>query len=97
MVLSVDQQDHLLRRVSFTLNALESTKGAEVHVDLSVHRQLAGVVWPTQFYEHIDRPVNLDAHRWHLLGFDVNRGYGVADLGPSLRGKAVAPATALTN
>ncbi len=60
--------------MQFTLNALESTKGAEVHVDLMDHRRLAGVLWPTRYSERIDRPVNLPAHRWQLLGFDVNRG-----------------------
>lgn len=93
VVLYVDRQTHLLRRVSFTLNALESTQGAEVHVDLSEHRRFAGVEIPTRFYERIDRPVNLDAHRWQLLGFDANRGYAAADIaGPSFKGKAAAPA-----
>ena len=32
VVLFIDHQDHLLRRVQFTLNALESTRGAEVQV-----------------------------------------------------------------
>ena len=92
VVLFIDQQSHLLRRVSFTLNTLESTQGAEVHVDLSEHQKLAGVMFPTRFYEHIDRPVNLDAHRWQLLGFDANRGYTAADLtGPAFKGKTVAP------
>ena len=93
VVLYIDRQTHLLRRVSFTLNTLESTRGAEVHVDLSEHKRLAGVMFPTRFYEHIDRPVNLDAHRWELLGFDVGRGYPAADLaGPGFKGKAAAPA-----
>ena len=68
-------------------------------MDLSGHQKLAGVMFPTEFYEHIDRPVNLDAHRWQLLGFDANRGYRTADLAqPSgtaiFGGKAAAPATA---
>ena len=93
VVLYIDRQNHLLRRVSFTLNALESTQGAEVHVDLLEQQRLAGVMFPTRFYEHIDRPVSLDAHRWQLLGFDVNRGYGAGDIaGPKFVGKAAAPA-----
>ena len=90
VILFIDQGTHLLRRVQFTLNALESTQGAEVQVDLSTHRKLAGVMFPTEYYEHIDRPVSLDAHRWQLLGFDVNRGYRAADLR-----KADAPASGL--
>lgn len=93
VVLFIDRQDHLLRRVQFTLNALESTKGAEVHVDLMAQRPLAGVMWPTRYSERIDRPVNLPAHQWSLLGFDVNRGESAADLaGPAFKGKAAAPA-----
>ena len=96
VVLFIDRQDHLLRRVQFTLNALESTKGAEVHVDLMAHRRLAGVMWPTRYSERIDRPVNLPAHQWSLLGFDANRGYTDADLAePGFKGKAAAPARAL--
>ena len=100
VVLFIDGQTHVLRRVQFTLNALASTRGAEVQVDLSHHQKLAGILFPTEFYEHIDRPVNLDAHRWQLLGFDVNRGYRAADLArptgsPSFGAKAATPAKSL--
>ena len=97
VVLYIDRQSHLLRRVSFTLNGLESTQGAEVHVDFSEHQRLAGVMFPTRFHERIDRPVNLDAHRWQLLGFDTNRGYTATDIaGPKFKGKAVSPAKAFS-
>jgi hypothetical protein len=100
VVLYIDHQSHVLRRVQFTLNALASTQGAEVQVDLARHQELAGVLFPTDFYEHIDRPVNLDAHRWQLLGFDVNRGYGTPDLAQpadaqAFAGKAASPAKPL--
>ena len=39
-------------------------------------------MFPTEFYEHIDRPVNLDAHRWQLLGFSANRGHNAASMMP---------------
>ena len=95
-VLFIDQQDHTLRRVQFTLNALESTRGADVHVDLLDHRQLAGAVFPTRFYEQIDHPAPIPAHRWRMTGFDVNRGYPATDLaGPGFQGKAAAPARPL--
>ena len=96
VVLFIGRQDHLLHRVQFTLNALESTRGAEVHVDLMGQRRLAGVMWPTHYRERIDRPVNLPAHQWSLLGFDVNRGYTDADLAaPGFKGGAVVSAKAL--
>ena len=98
VILFISQQDHLLHRVQFTLNALESTQGAEVHLDLRDQRRLAGVMWPTRYSERIDRPVNLPAHQWSLLGFDVNRGYAAADLAkPGFLGKAAAPAAAVTD
>ena len=93
VVLFVDQRDRTLRRVQFTLNGLESTQGADVHVDLLDLRQLAGVRFPTRFYEQIDHPAPIPAHRWRMTGFDVNRGYPATDLtGPGFKGKAVAPA-----
>ncbi len=96
VVLFIGRQDHLLHRVQFTLNALESTRGAEVRVDLEDQRRLAGVMWPTRYSERIDRPVNLSAHDWSLLGFDTNRGYTEADVAaPGFKGRAAAPAKAL--
>lgn len=96
VVLFIDRQDHVLRRVQFTLNGLESTQGADVHVDLLDHRPLAGVLFPTRFYEQIDHPAPIPAHRWRMTGFDVNRGYPANDLaGPAFRGKADAPAANL--
>ena len=99
VLLFIGRQDHLLHRVQFTLNALESTRGAEVHVDLMGQRRLAGVMWPTHYNERIDRPVNLPAHRWSLLGFDVNRGYKAADLEPPFyfNDRVATPAAALTD
>ena len=96
VVLFIDHQDRTLRRVQFTLNGLESTQGADVHVDLLDHRRLAGVVFPTRFYEQIDHPAPIPAHRWRLTGFDVNRGYRPADLsGPGFKGTAATPARPL--
>ena len=92
-VLYIGQRDHLLHRVQFTLNALESTRGAEVHVDLLAHERIAGVMWPGRFVERIERPVSLPAHRWSLLALDVNRGYSAADLNVrGFKGRAKAPA-----
>ena len=94
VILFIDRQDHRLRRVQFTLNALESTRGAEVHVDLLTQQRLAGVLWPTRYRERIDRPVNLPAHQWSLLGFDANRGYTASELAkPGFAGRAAAPAS----
>ncbi len=101
VVLCIDQQTHLLRRVQFTLEGLESTRGAEVYVDLMAYRRLAGVEWPTEFYEHILTPVNLPAHRWRMTGLDTGRGYGAGDLtvrdNTGFRGRADHPANDLVD
>ena len=78
VVLFTDQRDHTLRRVQFTLNGLESTQGADVHVDLLDHRPLAGVKFPTRCYEQIDHPAPIPAHRWRMTGFDVKPGLPVS-------------------
>ena len=93
VILFIDRQDHRLCRVQFTLNALESTRGAEVHVDLLDQQRLAGVLWPTRYRERIDRPVNRPPHQGSLLGCDLNRGYTAADRArPGFAGRAAAPA-----
>ncbi len=56
VILAIDRQDRTLRRVQFTLEGLESTRGADVHVDLGGQTRRAGVLFPTEFYERIDRP-----------------------------------------
>lgn len=96
VVLSVDQKDKLLRRVRLTLNGLESTRGAEVDVTFSDFERHYGVLWPRGFDERIRSPFDLSAHRWRLVGLDVNRGLRAADLSISgFRGKAETPAKPL--
>jgi hypothetical protein len=80
VALFVDAESFLLRRVRFTIDALPSTKGAVVEVDLDGHRRIGGVWWPTRFFERIRTPVPmLPAHRWWMTGLDLNRGLTAAD------------------
>ncbi len=65
--LSVDRQNHYLRRVRLTLNGLASTVGAEVEVTFREFLQKEGVLWPTDFDERIRVPFDLPAHHWKLL------------------------------
>jgi hypothetical protein len=93
LTLYIDSHAHLLRRVRFSLDGLESTRGAVAEVDAFDHLNLYGVVWPTGFYERLLRPLPLAVHRWRLTGLDVNRGLTPADVdGGSFRGKAETPA-----
>lgn len=95
VLLSIDRATKRLLRVRFTLNGLPSTVGAEVDVTFSAHRTIAGVLWPTEFFERVRAPLAIPAHRWRLLGLDVDRGFTAEDLaGPSYRNTAAAAAKA---
>jgi hypothetical protein len=79
VILSIDRDTKLLRRVRMTLNGLESTRGAEVDVTFRKHRNVRGLVLPTEFNERIREPFDLQAHFWRLRGVDFNRGLKRAD------------------
>jgi hypothetical protein len=94
--LCIDRQQHLTRRLRFSLNGLESTRGAVAAVDVFAYLSRHGVMWPTGFYEHLLRPFPLPVHDWRLTGLDVNRGMTPADIGgASFAGAAIAPAAAI--
>jgi hypothetical protein len=93
-LLFIDAENHLLRRVRFTMEGLESTQGAVAEVDFFDHKEIAGVVWPTRFYERLRKPIpSLPVHDWRLIGLDVNRGLTAADIsGPTFSARAAEPA-----
>lgn len=85
-----------VRHLRFTLDAPASTQSAQAEVDLDDFVERDGLAVPTRFFERVLRPLPIDAHRWHMTGLDLDRGYGPEDLtGRALRGKAAAPAAAL--
>jgi hypothetical protein len=96
-LLFIDRQDRLLRRVRFTMEGLAATQGAVVEVDFFDHREIAGVRWPTRFFERIRKPIPmLPAHAWRLTGLDVNRGYPASAIsGGDFSGRASEPARVL--
>lgn len=93
-LLFIDTENHLLRRVRFTMEGLESTQGAVAEVDFFDHKEIAGVTWPTRFYERLRKPIpSLPVHDWRLIGLDVNRGLNAADVaGPAFSAKAAEAA-----
>jgi hypothetical protein len=93
-LLFIDAENHLLRRVRFTMEGLESTQGAIAEVDFFDHKEIAGVTWPTRFYERLRKPIpSLPVHDWRLIGLDVNRGLSASDIaGPAFSTKAAEPA-----
>ncbi|MEP6883728.1 MAG: hypothetical protein ABJC66_03160 [Gammaproteobacteria bacterium] len=97
LMLFIDRESHLMRRVRFTLNGLESTRGAIAEVDIGRFTTLEGISWPTHYYERLLRPVPLPVHEWRMSGLDLNRGLVARELtGSSFLGKAVAPAATIT-
>ena len=96
LALFIDREEGLMRRGRFTLNGLDSTRGAVAEVDASGHVTLRGVRWPTRFHERLLRPFPLPVHDWRLTGLDVDRGLDAAEVGGvAFVGKAAKPAEAL--
>ena len=79
-LLYIDRQTRLTVRIRFTLEGLDSTRGAVVETDFSDFVAMYGVMWPTTFFERVTKPIpNLPAHEWSLLGLDINRGLAADD------------------
>ncbi len=69
----IGQSSTLLRRVQFSLEALESTRGADVDVAFSAFvRARDGSVWPTAFLEFVRRPILFKAHEWRTVSLALN-------------------------
>ncbi len=89
----IDRADHMTRRIRFTLEGFEGTRGAVAEVDMFDHVRRFGVLWPMRSYEHLVHPLSLPVHDWHVTGLDVNRGYSASDIrGPEFTGEAAKPA-----
>lgn len=99
VVLYIDKQDKLVKRVRLTLEGLDSTKGAVVDVDHDRFVEIAGVIWPTHFYEALVAPFpGLPAHDFSLRGLDVNRGLTKADFANAqFSERAAKPAAPITS
>lgn len=69
----LDAETGLMRRVTFTLNGLESTRGAEVDVTFDDFLTAPdGSRWPAHFVEMVRRPVNTKAHEWWTTSLVVD-------------------------
>jgi hypothetical protein len=97
LVLCIDRRTRLMRRVRFTLEGLDSTRGAVAEVDVSDFQNIQGVEWPTRFQERLRKPIPmLPVHDWQLTGLDLNRGWSAADItGSQFAGVAKSPAKTL--
>lgn len=97
VLLFIDQKDKLVKRIQATVEGFTGTQGAIIEVTHNRFMKLAGVMWPTHFFETVLKPFpNLPAHDFWLTGLDVNRGLTLNDLqSGQYTGKAAAPAAAL--
>ena len=96
LALFIDREQRLMRRVRFTLNGLDATRGAVAEVDTWAHTHVQGVTWPTRFHEQLLRPLPLPVHDWQLDGLDLNRGLSPSDVtGMAFGPRAAVPAAAL--
>lgn len=69
----ISQKTGLLRRIQFSINGLDSTRGADA--DVTFHDFLIapdGSVWPTRFVEKVQRPFVFKAHEWELTGLKLD-------------------------
>lgn len=69
----IDAESGLLRRLQFTIEGLESTRGADVDVAFSEYWTAKdGSVWPGRFVEWVQRPVLVKAHDWRMTSLTVD-------------------------
>lgn len=69
----IGTESRLLKRLQFSLNGLDSTRGADVDVVFSDHWKAAdGSIWPGRFVEHIQRPLKAKAHEWRMTALSLD-------------------------
>lgn len=63
-----------MHRIQFTIDGLESTRGADVEVTFSDFQRFPdGVESPRRFIEHVVRPLNVKAHEWRMVERESTR------------------------
>jgi hypothetical protein len=70
----IGRDSGLMKQFQFTIEGLESTKGADVEVTFSEHWKADdGTIWPRHFVERIVRPIPAKAHDWRMLSLKSRR------------------------
>ncbi len=96
VVVSIDRDKRLIRRLRISVDGLKSTRGAIVDVYLRDHIRIHGINWPTRFYEELLRPFPSPVHRWRLIGIDFDRSIERPALdGPHFTGLVMPPSGAV--
>lgn len=69
----IGRDSSLMRRIQFTLNGLDTTRGADVDVTFSdFHKAPDGSLWPGHFLEQVQRPVPIKAHEWRMTSLKLD-------------------------
>jgi hypothetical protein len=69
----IGKNSGLMKRFQFSLNGLDSTRGADVDVTFSGHfKAKDGSIWATRFIEYIQRPILAKAHDWRMTSLTVD-------------------------
>lgn len=69
----IAKESGLMKRFQFSLNGMDSTRGADVDVAFSEFWKAAdGSVWPTRFIERIQRPIPVRAHDWRMTSLTLD-------------------------
>lgn len=69
----IGAESGLLRRFQFSLNGMDSTRGADVDVVFLEHWKTPdGSVWPGHFIETIQRPIYVKAHDWRMISLTLD-------------------------
>lgn len=72
VLMAIDQEDGIVRRLRFTFNALPTTQGVVADVIPENHIRIGGVLFPTVFTEIIRDPLpGVTVHRWRVTAVDV--------------------------
>jgi hypothetical protein len=69
----IGDKSKLMKRFQFSLNGMESTRGADVDVTFSEHwKSSEGSTWPGHFLEYIQRPILAKAHDWRMTSLSID-------------------------
>ncbi|MFT5290964.1 MAG: hypothetical protein ACI8QS_002621 [Planctomycetota bacterium] len=71
VVLWVDAETDMPLRVHFTLEGLESTRGAHADTTYLTWVRVNGHAFPTEYVEHVRGPLGLKAHEWRVVNLEV--------------------------
>ena len=71
---AIGKQDRLVRRVRFSLEGFEKTRGATADIELSGFETDQGLVLPTQFLEIVTHPIDREVHRWQADSISIEWG-----------------------